>query len=129
MQSLLNSTAAQPVKTLLPDLRLHIAHCHCMYTTYLYCCRSTAPPLQAQGSVDHQVLGTMAKSMGYNMAGGLQGMLKDGHTSFEGVDEAIMRNIDAAKQLADIVKTSLGPNGKLVCCFHCCTQCCIRRKR
>eukprot|EP00953_Heterococcus_sp_UTEX-ZZ885_P016326 9181-Heterococcus_DN1.PRE.2 len=44
------------------------------------------------------------------MAGGLQGMLKDGHTSFEGVDEAIMRNIDAAKQLADIVKTSLGPN-------------------
>jgi hypothetical protein len=56
----------------------------------------------------------MAKSMGYNMAGGLQGMLKDGHTSFEGVDEAIMRNIDAAKQLADIVKTSLGPNGK--CC-------------
>jgi hypothetical protein len=65
----------------------------------------------------------MAKSMGYNMAGGLQGMLKDGHTSFEGVDEAIMRNIDAAKQLADIVKTSLGPNGKLVCFFNCFTQC------
>ena len=55
----------------------------------------------------------MAKSMGYNMASGLSGMLKDGHTSYEGVDEAIMRNIDAAKQLADIVKTSLGPNGAL----------------
>jgi T-complex protein 1 subunit theta len=46
------------------------------------------------------------------MASGLSGMLKDGHTSYEGVDEAIMRNIDAAKQLADIVKSSLGPNGQ-----------------
>ncbi|CAM9486714.1 unnamed protein product [Phaeothamnion confervicola] len=49
--------------------------------------------------------------MGYNLAGGLSSMLKDGHQSFEGVDEAIMRNIEAAKQLADVVKTSLGPNG------------------
>jgi T-complex protein 1 subunit theta len=39
-------------------------------------------------------------------------MLKDGHKSFEGVDDAILRNIDAAKQLADIIKTSLGPNGE-----------------
>ncbi|KAG5185272.1 chaperonin Cpn60/TCP-1 family [Tribonema minus] len=53
----------------------------------------------------------MAKSMGYNLASGLSGMLKEGHTSYEGVDEAIMRNIDAARQLADIVKSSLGPNG------------------
>ncbi|CAN0229270.1 unnamed protein product, partial [Discosporangium mesarthrocarpum] len=53
----------------------------------------------------------MAKSMGLNLASGLQGMLKSGHTSYEGVDEAIIRNINAAKQLAAIVRTSLGPNG------------------
>ncbi|CBN79744.1 conserved unknown protein [Ectocarpus siliculosus] len=53
----------------------------------------------------------MAKSMGMNLASGLQGMLKDGHNSYEGVDEAIMRNINAAKELAAIVRTSLGPNG------------------
>ncbi|CAM9356279.1 unnamed protein product [Hapterophycus canaliculatus] len=53
----------------------------------------------------------MAKSMGMNLASGLQGMLKEGHNSYEGVDEAIMRNINAAKELAAIVRTSLGPNG------------------
>lgn len=55
----------------------------------------------------------MAKSMGMNLASGLQGMLKDGHNSYEGVDEAIVRNINAAKELAAIVRTSLGPNGEL----------------
>lgn len=55
----------------------------------------------------------MSKSMGMNLASGLQGMLKDGHNSYEGVDEAIMRNINAAKELAAIVRTSLGPNGEL----------------
>lgn len=54
----------------------------------------------------------MAKSMGMNLASGLQGMLKEGHNSYEGVDEAIMRNINAAKELAAIVRTSLGPNGE-----------------
>lgn len=53
----------------------------------------------------------MAKSMGMNLASGLQGMLKEGHNSYEGVDEAILRNINAAKELAAIVRTSLGPNG------------------
>lgn len=50
--------------------------------------------------------------MAMNLASGLQGMLKEGHTSYEGVDEAILRNINAAKELASIVRTSLGPNGK-----------------
>lgn len=50
--------------------------------------------------------------MGMNLASGLQGMLKDGHNSYEGVDDAIMRNINAAKELAAIVRTSLGPNGE-----------------
>lgn len=31
-----------------------------------------------------------------------------------GVDEAVIRNIEAAKQLAQIVRTSLGPNGEFV---------------
>jgi len=30
----------------------------------------------------------------------------------DGVDEAVLKNIGAAKQLAEIVKTSLGPNGR-----------------
>lgn len=54
----------------------------------------------------------MAKSMSMNLASGLQGMLKEGHTSYDGVDEAILRNINAAKELAAIVRTSLGPNGE-----------------
>ncbi|KAJ0405557.1 hypothetical protein P43SY_009606 [Pythium insidiosum] len=53
----------------------------------------------------------MAKSMGYNVAGGLSGLLKDGHKHFEGVDEAVAKNIDAVKQLAAITRSSLGPNG------------------
>lgn len=56
----------------------------------------------------------MAKSMGMNLASGLQGMLKEGHNSYEGVDEAILRNINAAKELAAIVRTSLGPNGEQI---------------
>jgi len=53
----------------------------------------------------------MAKSMNLNMAAGLGGMLKDGHKHIEGVDDAVVRNIEAAKQLAKITATSLGPNG------------------
>ncbi|GFH13366.1 chaperonin complex component [Haematococcus lacustris] len=42
---------------------------------------------------------------------GLQSMLKDGHKHFAGLDEAVMRNIEACKNLAQITRTSLGPNG------------------
>ena len=42
---------------------------------------------------------------------GLQAMLKEGHKHFSGVDEAVMRNIEACKNLAQICRTSLGPNG------------------
>ncbi|KAJ9525934.1 hypothetical protein QJQ45_009408 [Haematococcus lacustris] len=38
-------------------------------------------------------------------------MLKDGHKHFAGLDEAVMRNIEACKNLAQITRTSLGPNG------------------
>jgi T-complex protein 1 subunit theta len=53
----------------------------------------------------------MAKSMSLNSAAGLQGMLKDGHKTFEGVQGAVLRNIEAAQAIAGMVQTSLGPNG------------------
>ena len=49
--------------------------------------------------------------MGLNQAAGLQGMLKDGHTHIEGVDDAVVKNIEAAKALSKITCSSLGPNG------------------
>ena len=49
--------------------------------------------------------------MNLNLASGLGGMLKDGHKSFEGVQGAVIRNIEAAKAIATMVKTSLGPYG------------------
>lgn len=49
--------------------------------------------------------------MNLNAAAGLQGMLKDGHKTFEGVQGAVLRNIEAANAIAAMVRTSLGPNG------------------
>ncbi|XP_042394348.1 T-complex protein 1 subunit theta-like isoform X1 [Zingiber officinale] len=42
---------------------------------------------------------------------GIQAMLKEGHKHLSGLDEAVLKNIDACKQLSDITRTSLGPNG------------------
>lgn len=42
---------------------------------------------------------------------GLSGLLKDGSKHISGLDEAVLRNIDACKQLSAIVRTSIGPNG------------------
>lgn len=42
---------------------------------------------------------------------GLQSMLKDGHKHISGLEEAVMKNIEACKELAQIARTSLGPNG------------------
>lgn len=44
---------------------------------------------------------------------GLQAMLKEGHKTFSGVEEAVLKNIDACKGLSAITRTSLGPNGAL----------------
>jgi hypothetical protein len=49
----------------------------------------------------------MATGMPY----GLQAMLKDGHKHFSGLQDAVMKNIEACKGLAQITRTSLGPNG------------------
>ena len=42
---------------------------------------------------------------------GLQSMLKDGHQHLSGLDEAVIKNIEACRQLSKITCTSLGPNG------------------
>lgn len=49
--------------------------------------------------------------MSLNAAAGLGGMLKDGHKSFSGVHGAVLKNIEAAKGIAEMVQSSLGPNG------------------
>jgi len=41
----------------------------------------------------------------------LTSMLKEGTQHLKGVEEALLRNIEACKQLAEVVRTSLGPNG------------------
>lgn len=42
---------------------------------------------------------------------GLQSLLKEGHRHLSGLEESVLRNIDAVKQLSKITRTSLGPNG------------------
>ena len=50
--------------------------------------------------------------MGFQMQPyGMQAMLKEGHKHLSGLDEAVLKNIDACKQLSVITLTSLGPNG------------------
>lgn len=42
---------------------------------------------------------------------GLQAMLKEGHKHLSGLEEAVLKNIQACKELAQITRTSMGPNG------------------
>ncbi|KAL9675580.1 hypothetical protein QQ045_003782 [Rhodiola kirilowii] len=50
--------------------------------------------------------------MGFQMQPyGIQSMLKEGHKHMSGLDEAVLKNIEACKQLSTITRTSLGPNG------------------
>ncbi|CAD6271070.1 unnamed protein product [Miscanthus lutarioriparius] len=47
-----------------------------------------------------------------SMAGyGIQSMLKEGHRHLSGLEEAVLKNIDACCELSGITRTSLGPNG------------------
>ncbi|KAI8898583.1 chaperonin Cpn60/TCP-1 family [Globomyces pollinis-pini] len=43
---------------------------------------------------------------------GLTQMLKDGYKHEQGLEEAVYRNIAATKELTEITRTSLGPNGR-----------------
>lgn len=38
-------------------------------------------------------------------------LFKEGYKFSQGVDEAVLRNIEAVHELAEILRTSLGPNG------------------
>jgi hypothetical protein len=40
-------------------------------------------------------------------------MLKEGHRHLSGLEEAVLKNIDACRELSAITRTSLGPNGEL----------------
>ncbi|KAK4582093.1 hypothetical protein RGQ29_025313 [Quercus rubra] len=42
---------------------------------------------------------------------GIQSMLKEGHRHLSGLDEAVLKNVEACKALSIITRTSLGPNG------------------
>jgi T-complex protein 1 subunit theta len=53
--------------------------------------------------------------MAYNTAGGLAGMLKEGTSHMEqddGAASVVLRNIDACLELARMLRTSLGPQGR-----------------
>ncbi len=60
---------------------------------------------------------------------GLQAMLKEGHKHFSGLDEAVYKNIEAGKQLSQIARTSMGPNGKLLPAHSTRTRCNDKVKR
>lgn len=49
--------------------------------------------------------------MALGMPYGMQSMLKDGHKILSGLEEAVLKNIEACKGLTQITRTSLGPNG------------------
>ena len=51
------------------------------------------------------------QNLRFNQQVGLQSLLKDGGKHFSGVDEALLKNIEACKNLAQITKSSLGPYG------------------
>lgn len=38
-------------------------------------------------------------------------LFKDGYKYLQGIDEAVLRNIQAVVELSDLVRTSFGPNG------------------
>lgn len=59
-----------------------------------------------------RVADKMARRPGSYTGGmGMSSMLKEGSKHFSGVEEATLKNIEACKQLAATVRTSLGPNG------------------
>jgi T-complex protein 1 subunit theta len=60
--------------------------------------------------------------MAMGMPYGLQAMLKEGHKHFSGVEEAVMKNIDACKALSQITRTSLGPNGAFCTAVDHCSR-------
>jgi len=42
-------------------------------------------------------------------------LFKEGYKHLQGLEEAVLRNIQAVAELSDVVRTSFGPNGKAHC--------------
>lgn len=42
---------------------------------------------------------------------GLTGLLKEGYKLYSGINQVVQKNIDACKELSQITRTSIGPNG------------------
>merc|ERR1711976_421803 len=59
-------------------------------------------------------MGTLTENMAMHVpkAPGLAQMLKDGSKHFSGVDEAVLRNIDACKELSKKTRSAYGPFGQ-----------------
>lgn len=49
--------------------------------------------------------------MSLSSAYGINSLLKEGHKHFSGMEEALLKNINACKEISNMTKTSLGPNG------------------
>ena len=47
----------------------------------------------------------------FQNVGGIQSLLKEGGRHFAGMDEALLKNIDAAKQIGTMTRSSFGPYG------------------
>ena len=47
----------------------------------------------------------------FQNVGGIQSLLKEGGRHFAGMDEALLKNIDAAKQIGTMTRSSFGPHG------------------
>lgn len=47
-----------------------------------------------------------------HMRRGAPNLLKEGHKQFSGVEQVVLRNVDACKKLSKVTRTSLGPNGQ-----------------
>lgn len=45
-----------------------------------------------------------------NTSSGFQNLLKDGYRHYAGLEEAILRNIEACKEISTLTRTSFGPN-------------------
>jgi T-complex protein 1 subunit theta len=55
----------------------------------------------------------MAGKMSMGTGGpGINGLLKDGYKHYSGLEEAVLQNVQAARELSAITRTSLGPNGE-----------------
>jgi T-complex protein 1 subunit theta len=49
--------------------------------------------------------------MSLNTRQGFSTLLKSGSKHYAGLEEAMLKNIEACMKISDIIKTSLGPNG------------------